>query len=474
MYKLSRRGFMIRKKPETILEISKLKSELMVKPYQPYNYVKEVEEYPVYQEDEKYLYIPRHYGIKKYGVPEKISKWKNEDSNFKFLSKLRDYQLEIVDIVIPKILNEGGGMLCLPCGYGKTITSLYIASVIKKKTLVIVHKNFLLNQWVERIKEFTDAKVGVIVQDKVEIEGNDIVIGMLQSISKEKYSESLFKKFGFVIFDEAHHAPSKFFSRSLPLIASEFSLSLTATPNRSDKLEKIIYWYMGDILYQVKKKKERDVLVKMYDYKSSHKNFKEYVIHYSGDINLPKTITKLSELIKRNKLIVNIICDILKDDRRHILVLSDRISHLESLKEMLMEKGVSDCDFYIGRMKQKDLDIAQNKKVLLGSYAMACEALDIPSLNTLIMVTSRSNIEQSVGRILRSQDDEIQPLIIDISDKLGCFQGQSRKRINYYRKHNYKIIKYFTEEDKIVGEFDMSKKSIKESEIKVDEIDFID
>ena len=89
----------------------------------------------------------------------------------------------------------------------------------------------LLNQWKEEQNNLLTS-IGIIRQNKIDIDGKDIVIGMLQSISKEKYDEDLFNDFGLVIFDEAHHAPSRYFSRSLPIIASKKTLALSATPNR--------------------------------------------------------------------------------------------------------------------------------------------------------------------------------------------------------------------------------------------------
>ena len=132
-----------------------------------------------------------------------------------------------------------------------------IAHKQKVKTLVIVHKTFLLNQWKERFEQFTNAKVGIIQQNKIDVDGKDVVIGMLQSIAKEKYDQDIFRDFGLVIFDEAHHAPSKFFSKALPIISCKKTLFLTATPKRSDSLEKVLYWYFGDIIYKAPPKKNK-------------------------------------------------------------------------------------------------------------------------------------------------------------------------------------------------------------------------
>lgn len=354
-----------------------------------------------------------------------------------------------------------------------TVCSLYLASLLKRKTLVVVHKSFLLNQWKERIEQFTDATVGMIRQDKIEIENCNIVIGMLQSlIIDNKYNKSLFKHFGLVIFDEAHHAPSECFSRALPIISTEYMLALSATPKRSDKLEKVIHWYFGPMLYQITDSRKINVLVKKYNYHISNKNFKEAMLPFGKDVNLPKTINRLCSLDKRNQFIVSLIEEIIIEDGRKLLILSDRITHLEELKKLLDNNQILDNDFYIGKMKQKKLDEASKAQIILGSYSMASEALDIPELNTLLMVTSRRNIEQSVGRILRKPSNIIQPLIIDICDQLNCFQRQGISREKYYKKKGYTLKTFNMFNNEIIKEQDGYNDG--NNVIENNDIDFID
>ena len=77
---------------------------------------------------------------------------------------------------------------------------------MKKKTLVVVHKEFLMNQWIERISQFLpDARIGIIQANKVKVDNCDIVIGMLQSISQRNYPENTFDSFGLNILDEIHN-----------------------------------------------------------------------------------------------------------------------------------------------------------------------------------------------------------------------------------------------------------------------------
>ena len=98
--------------------------------------------------------------------------------------------------------------------------------------------------------------------------------------------------------------------------------------------------------------------------------------------------------------------------------------------------------YYIGGMKEDVRESgAATARVLLASYAMASEAMNIKSLNTVIMASPRKKVEQSTGRILRIQKDqrEVPPLIIDVVDSHGVYQGQWKKRAQYYRKCSYRI-----------------------------------
>lgn len=453
---LTRDGYLLLKSKFKEAELAMIKKELTVKPQISYSIgVKtKIEEFPVFKENDTYLSIPKYYGLKYIGKPEKKDEVKGMKVKFKFTGTLRPRQIEIVESVITHMKNNDGGGICVGCGWGKTVMGIYIAKKQKKKTLVMVHKTFLLNQWKERFEQFTNAKVGIIQQNKIDVEGKDVVIGMLQSIAKEKYDDDIFRDFGMVIFDEAHHAPSKFFSKALPIIACKKTLFLTATPKRSDSLEKVLYWYFGDIIYKAPPSKNINVNVNIYNYSIKHDKFKESYMRFTKEVNKAQTITRLSKISKRNKFIIELLEETLEEDGRKILVLSDRIEHLNKLKEVLDKKDI-DSNFYIGGMKQVKLDESAKSTVILASYGMASEALDIPTLNTLFMVTPRRNIEQSVGRILRAKT-EIEPLIVDLVDQLPSFNNQGMHRRKFYKKLNYNMKLFTVDENEIVAETDLS------------------
>lgn len=472
---LCKEGYLLNKKKQDKHLINSIKKELTVKPFSLFSIgASKIESFKIYQENDNILCIPKYYGLTKLGKPNKVDELLGESNKLKFKGYLRDYQKEIVGISIKHMDQKDGGLISIGCGRGKTVIALYLACYYKVKTLVIVHKTFLLNQWKERASQFTNAKIGIIQQKKIEVDGNEIVIGMLQSIAKEKYDSDIFRDFGLVIFDEAHHAPSKYFSKALPIIASKKTLALSATPKRTDKLEKVLFWYFGDIIYKEPPTQNTNVLVKIIKYDIKHPYFKEFTLPYNNDINRPKTINNIIEIKKRNKFIIKMLKEILIEDGRKILILSDRIRHLELLKEIIDKKLATTVDYYIGGMSQKKLNISAKSQVLLASYGMASEALDIPELNTLIMVTPRRSIEQSIGRIIRKKTNKIQPLVIDMVDQLPCFVKQGLHRRKFYQKLNYQIKLVEVENNKIMSEENITEKNkLKYITISNDDVEFI-
>ena len=471
---LCKEGYLVPKTKENIKIIEEIKNELTVEPYVIPTFKKENIAFPVYQENNDYIAIPKYYGINKLGQPNENKELKGSKIKAKFNGSLRPAQEEIVAKIVPIIKEKDGGVLCLPCAAGKTVLSLYLACLFKVKTLVIVHKTFLLNQWRERAEQFTDAKVGMIQQNKIDVDGKDIVIGMLQSISKDKYDSDIFKDFGLVIFDEAHHAPSQYFSKALPLIACKKTIGLSATPKRNDRLEKILYWYFGDIMFKAETEENNKVLVNIVNYSLEHEKFKEFKM-YNGEVNRPKTINKITSIGRRNKFIIDLLeNDVLIEDKRKVLILSDRIEHLNTLKTRLDEREITTTGYYVGGMKQKDLKESETKQVIFASYGMASEALDIPDLNTLFMVTSRKEVEQAVGRVIRKIDPNVRPTIYDFTDQLPSFVRQGYYRRKLYKKMGFEMKIIEVKENEIINELELNDNNDLSCKPINNNIDFID
>ena len=413
-------------------------NELIVSPFQKEDgYGKKPKIFKLFSKDKFFYYLPREWAIIKFGEPKEIKFNENTPINIDFKGKLRDYQIDIQKQIDERFKKGyGGGILCIPPGGGKTVCAINAITKLKVKTLIVVHKTFLLDQWVERLRQYTNASIGVIKQDKFDVENRDVVIGMLQTIISRKYDEEL-NIFDMVIFDEAHHLGAEVFSKVMQRTQAPYLLGLTATPEREDKLEKVFYYYLGDIIYRSNKIKYTNALINVHYFKSDDEKFKKEIIKFNKKINLSKMITNLSEIKERNDFIFNIIKNILdKEPNRKIFILTNRRNHIEELKNLLQDYDVG---LYIGGMKKKDLALSEEKAIIIGTYEMASEGLDIPDLDTLIMTTPKSNITQSIGRIMRKELYDNIPLIVDIVDKIDIFYAMYNKRKKIYQENKYEI-----------------------------------
>jgi len=438
---IGKRGYIIRKKIINESILNEIRSDLTVKPFVSGDYGTAEEPFKIYLENENKIYVPKFYGIDKFGKPDINTILPGKDINIEFSLNLKEEQKIPAEHTINAYREKGGGILSLPCGFGKTILALYFISVLKKKTIVIVHKEFLMNQWIERIKfALPSAKVGIVQGDKCEIEDSDIIIGMLQTLSMKDFSSDAFDSIGHVIIDECHRIPSRVFSKALLKLNSTYMLGLSATPNRKDGLTKVLKYYIGDIIYSVKSNEKNIVKVLRYLLNSTDENYNKEIYNFRGQVQMPTMLNNIASYYKRTKLIMDkVMEEINKNDARQILILSDRKQQLEDMFKIAKESGIESIGYYVGGMKKEKLKENESCRILLGTFPMANEGLDIPSLNGLVLATPKSDIIQSIGRICRMKHENIQPLIIDMVDKFSIFDNQSNKRFNVYKKKKYQI-----------------------------------
>lgn len=442
--KISNKGYILIKKELKSKEIQKLRQELTVKPYVPKDFP-QANSFVIYLESPKKIYIPRYYGLRLYGEPQTNELIEGRNINVNFTGSLRDIQLEAKNKYMENINNNyGGGIICLKCGQGKTVLALNILSEIKKKTLVIVHKEFLANQWIERINQYLpNTKIGKIQGKKFDIENKDICIGMLQTISLREFDKDAFNSFGLVIIDEVHHLSSEVFSRALLKINLPYTLGLTATPDRNDGLTHVFLDFLGPIVYKYTKDIDNtnNLIVKHIKYTNDDKKYSKNELTSMGKICSSKMINNITNYIPRTEIIVSIIYYLIQNKERNIILLSDRRDHLKNIYDLINTTNNNlKIGFYVGGMKQQLLDKTANEcQIILSTYCMAAEALDIPKLNCLILASPKVNIEQSIGRILRKKH-EINPLVIDFEDNFGIFKAQYYKRLKFYKLNNYDVL----------------------------------
>lgn len=434
---ISDRGYVIRKDILTLTQKKKLIDDLTVAPKFNAFQNSVPKSFKIYLESKTKYYIPRFYGLKEFGPPEQnLLNNVGEDIQYTFKGELRNYQIPIVEKMMNQLTTIGGGILNLFTGQGKTVIAIKIMSLIKKKTLIVVHKEFLLNQWLERLHEFMpDIKIGFIRQKQIDVENFDVVIGMLQSISMKEYPPDTFKSFGFSIVDEAHHVSSEVFSKALPKISTKYVMGLSATLDRKDGLRFIFEWFLGSPLrIQNVKTDLGKVYVNYINFEDL--DYQQQQTTMNGNTNLPKMINSLVESKKRFTLILDILRNCSKYNRKTLL-LSERRNHLLKIAEICTENNL-DNGLYFGGLKQSILKESEKKQIILGTYNMISEGFDLKELDTLIFATPKSDIVQSSGRILRQgKDRPTIPVIIDIVDDSEYYKKKFQKRKSYYKKCNF-------------------------------------
>lgn len=442
---LGNKGYTILKSELSIKHQLALKELLMVKPYVPGSPVQLQKTFPAYRESDKKIYVPRYFGEEIFGPAKTIKITEGDNIDLKFQGTLRDYQVPIAQTYLnhvkAKLGGGGGGLLELFCGAGKTDLTLSLIGDLNKKTLIIVHKEFLMNQWIERIlKYYPTARIGKIQGQVIDIDNKDIVIAMLQSLSMKDYPSTLFDSFGFTIIDEVHHISSEVFSCALFKLVTKYMLGLSATMNRKDGTTKVFKMFLGEVVYKLERSKDVDVVVRGITYQINDDEYNEVELDFRGQTAASKMLSKICNYNRRSEFIIKVLKDMLVENpKQQIMIIASYKNILKYMYDAINHHNICTVGYYVGGMKETALKESETKQVVLATFSMAAEGLDIKSLTTLFMITPMTNIEQSVGRILRQKHD-FAPIVVDIIDAHANFQRQWAKRKAFYKQQNYKII----------------------------------
>ena len=367
---------------------------------------------------------------------------------------LYDYQKNAVQAV----LRAKNGILVAPCGSGKTQMGLEAVARIGGKTLWLTHTTDLLTQSLNRAKQcfgLPSSEYGTITAGKVSV-GNTITFATVQTASNIDLSQYK-NEWDCVIVDECHKAvgsPTQMmmFYKVLSALSARFKLGLTATPYRADGLERCMFALLGGIIHEVPQSAVAGntvpVMVKFVN--TGYSPDVEAITNGDGTLNYSKLIENISEDKKRNAVIVAQINRAVTNGA--VLVLSDRIKHLELLEKLV---------YFYFQHKTARLGIASTKaekdrrariltdlnngalNVVFATYKLAKEGLDVPNLRTVVLacpVKDKTTVIQSAGRVARKADGKDFGTVIDFSDDFGMLKGYEKKRRGYYKKNFYKFL----------------------------------
>ena len=429
--------------------------------------------FTVYYESAQRFYLPRYWAREHFGIEEGSLLPEGDDLPLlEFKGQPFDYQTMVIEKFMAA---DANGLICVPCGKGKTFMALCIAARLRKRFLVIVDKEFLLNQWKGEMEQFFPGlRIGVLRGTKCETDPRefDVTLCMIQSLVQKEYPEATFKTYGFAIFDECHHLGAAQFSRALLKIQLKHMLGLSATPTRDDGLTKVFEWYLGKPVYWEKvREPDTTVIVKAMYFDKDDLAYTTVPTNERGETMSTTLLGQIMDYGPRNDWIGKTLCELADDPARRILVLSQYKRHLVALEEILKKQRPDvSYGYYVGQMKEAVREEgAKTARVLLGSYAMASEAMNIKTLNTVILASPRKKIEQSVGRILRQRPSErsTYPLIVDVIDSHATFRRQFLKRRTFYTQCGYKIERVFlkAEDDSLDSKTESEDGSDSDSEL---------
>lgn len=372
---------------------------------------------------------------------EKFYFAKNKPVNYNADINLYDYQEKAVN----SLIQACGGILQSKAGSGKTRMGIATICRMGKKTLWLTHTNELLNQSYNAAAEFIDKKLlGKITAGKIQI-ADGITFATVQTLSKADLN-ALRYEWDMVVVDECHRCSGSvnkatMFSKVLNNLACRYKYGLSATLHRADGLIKCTYALVGGVAHTVPDSVVNTMRVEIQK-KETGVQISKKCLDTDGTLVYARLINYLAAHIYRNWMISADI-ELLAEKGHSIILLSDRVSHLQWLYDILEEKNQQDAVILHGKVKKADReqaleDMRQKKKhILLATYQLAKEGLDVPCLDRLLLATPVKDyaiVVQSVGRIARVCEGKGTPVVYDYVDDIGFLQGMWKKRCTSYRK----------------------------------------
>ena len=345
-----------------------------------------------------------------------------------FNGKLRDYQQQAID----KALTIGQGVIQAPTGSGKTVIAMGLAARAGTPVLFIVHTSILLNQTVERARQYLGIEPAVIARGKVNI--GPFTVALVQTLIRRDLAD-IGRNFGMVILDEAHHCPASSFKQVIQEFPAYYRFGLTATPERKDKLHPLLYAVMGEKIFDVSNAEllAGGAILKP-DLLEVETAFR---FRFRRD-NYQEMLQAIAKDKKRNELIVNIV----KRTHKHrSLVLSERIAHCNLLTEELKAQGLKAAAF-TGDIPAEERERISNRfrtaeiDILVATTTLVGEGFDLPQIDTIFLTMpngNRAKTLQILGRVLRPAQGKRVGRIVDFRDRrVSILERQYQKRKAIY------------------------------------------
>lgn len=377
---------------------------------------------------------------------------------------LRPDQIGFVDEA-ERLLRGGehGVILNARTGAGKSIMALELARRLGMRTLILVYKENLMTQWLNRIKYgdensppfFPDANVGVVRSKRCEFEGRDFVVGMIQSLISREYSPELYKAFGLIVIDEVHRTGAEKWSQVVPKFPARHYVGLSATPDRKDKAENAFLYHIGEIL--VARHGEEAMRPTVYLVPTGYTVIKTPMAD-PDEIEREEFNRRTVRNYIRNFKILEQLVRAARAGR-NVIAMTERVKHAQELQRLFIDYCARNnltftSGLYVGsrlvqvdgkfknqKLSEVELEIAARAQVMFATFKMAEDALDIPRLDTIILCSPISDPRQAVGRILREFSGKKEPFVVDMTDDdFQLCRQLLRARMKKYYAKGWKVV----------------------------------
>lgn len=371
------------------------------------------------EEDIDYLHIPFSYGYNALKLKKRPNRKEFPNTNICFEGTLRNEQKKVKKEAIISLNKTGCILISMYTGGGKTATSINIACCIKMKTLVIVNKIVLMNQWKESILKFCpNSIIQKVTTQSCYNEDADFYI--MNAINVSKKDKDFFNEIGCVIVDEAHLIMAETLSKSLENLRPKYLIGLTATPYRPDGLHILLEYYFGQTKIIRKLYRKHTV------YKVNTGFVPEIKLTMNGKINWNVILDSQANDVDRNQIILDIV---MRFSSRTFLIITKRITQ----GKYLFEK-IQDLNEDVTSLLGKQQEFEHESRILIGTTSKVGVGFDHTKLDALILA---SDVEeyfiQYLGRVFRTK--EVEPIIFDLVDNNSILKKHYMTRRNIYINH---------------------------------------